>query len=434
MSQLPFPNQNPYDPTGGLLGPDMLKYMKQQRLFGLLGNIGRGLMQAGAGNADFGPGLLMGLGNANAGGGQGQGGLLDMLKMQQYMQGQQDRQEKKGRQAKQDYSRSALTKGGYPAGPDPRTGIDWNTPRQGGVGLLESERKGLLGEAYPEAYGRAQMAQAFPKPQARKTATDVAGYRRYLDTGDRAFPGAEKPAVPQYGGAPQFDAQVGKFYQVNPKTKKREYTSPQTGMEITTPEGLTIRTGVRTGGAGGMQKKTRGDIEKKLVGAREGLTRLRGIAAKFKPEFQEIPTRLGVAWTGLKARFGKGGVSSEDRQALTEFADYRRDAISNINLYIKDITGAQMSATETDRLRLATPDPGEGIFGGDDPITFEAKLGSAIQDIEKATVRYEHYLSQGITDPEVMARQSPLDQMSIAENTETGELIIEIGGQWVPLQ
>lgn len=197
-----------------------------------------------------------------------------------------------------------------------------------------------------------------------------------------------------------------------------------------TDEGLRLSIGKGVN----MEKKTLGDIEKKLLGARENLARLRNVAMKFRPEFQEIPTRLGVAWTGLKARIGLGNISSEDQKLLSETADFFRDSISVINLYIKDITGAQMSASETDRLRLAVPDPGEGIFSGDDPITFKAKLDSAIQDIERAIVRYEYYLSQGITDPEEMARRTPLDRMPTAINEQTGERIVEIDGQWVPLK
>ena len=234
------------------------------------------------------------------------------------------------------------------------------------------------------------------------------------------------------------------FYTPKGGSQKRQWDPESKEWEpvggIKPPSGMSVRVNkdgsfefVQGAGAG-MQRKTLGDIEEKLVGAREGLSRLRGIAAKFKPKFQEIPTRLGVAWTGLKARFGSGDVSSEDRKDLTEFADYRRDAISNINLYIKEITGAQMSEAEADRLRLAQPDPGEGIFSGDDPITFKAKLDSAIRDLEKAAVRYEHYLSQGITDPEEIARLSPLDTIRTAINEQTGERLAEIGGQWVPLQ
>ena len=235
--------------------------------------------------------------------------------------------------------------------------------------------------------------------------------------------------APQYG-TPKFDKKVGKFYQVNPKTNKREYITPKSGMSLTVGEDGTV---TFTQGAAGMEKKTRGNIEKSLVGAKEGLARLRDIQSKYKPKFQEIPTRIGVAWTGLKARFGAGDVSSDDRSALTEFADYRRTALSNINLYIKEITGAQMSIQEADRLRKALPDPGEGIFGGDDPITFKANMDSVMADLEKSVVRFNHYLTKGITDDDEIARLSPLDGMRIITNDETGERFVEIDQQWVPM-
>lgn len=208
------------------------------------------------------------------------------------------------------------------------------------------------------------------------------------------------------------------------------------GQQISFKQGAdgAVEVIIGKGVGGGMEKKTRGNLEKSLVSAREGLSRLRDIAAKFRPEFQEIPTRIGVAWTGLKARFGSGDVSSEDRQALTEFADYRRTALSNINLYIKEITGAQMSIQEADRLRKALPDPGEGIFGGDDPITFKAHLDSVMLDLERSVVRFKHYLAKGITNDEEIARLSPLDTMRTAINEQSGERLVEIAGEWVPLQ
>lgn len=425
--------------NSGGLDPMLKQYMQQQRtqaFFAKIAQMGQGMIEASMRGADIGPALAAGIGRASGGGGSGtDGGLLDMLKLQGVLDKQREGQEKRQRGQRQDFSRQALSTGQMPAGVDPRNNIDWSTGRP----VAKSEQIGLAAEAYPEAAAAAAGEKYFPaptKPPAGMQTTTEGGLEYlpgYVEARGQLADATREP-IPQYTGDLQFDTAVGKYYQTNPKTGKREYSSPLTGMEITTPGGVTIRTGVPRGGAGGMEKKTRGDIEKKLVGAREGLSRLRGIATKFKPEFQEIPTRLGVAWTGLKARFGAGDISLEDRRGLTEFADYRRDAISNINLYIKDITGAQMSATETDRLRLAVPDPGEGIFGGDDPITFQAKLDSAIRDIEKAATRYEHYLAQGITDPEEMARRMPLDAMPIYVNPETDERIVEIDGQWVTLK
>lgn len=398
---------------GGLLSPEIQQYMERQRGVDTRRALARGLMSIATGRP------------AAGGGGRG-GGLLQAMQMQGLLEQRRGRQEKEERRDVRQGTFSEMV-----GGPDPRTGIDWQTGRQGVAGAVDPRAQGMLRAMGPEAGTEFLAKQALAKPPVRKTATDVAGHRRYLDSGKRTFPGAEKAKDPRYSGDLKFDAAVGKHYQTNPKTGKREYTSSPTGMEITTSDGTTIRTGVPRGG---MQKKTRGNIEGKLLGAREGLARLHSIAERFKPEYQEIPTRLGVAWTGLKARFGAGDISPEDRRSLTDFVKYRRGAISNINLYIKEITGAQMSEAEADRLRLAVPDPGEGIYPKDDPITFKAKMDSAVEDLEKAAVRYEHYLNQGITDPEEIARRTPLDTMEIYVNPQTGEEIVEIDGQWVPLK
>ncbi len=590
MTFMPIENS----PFGGMLDPNLLKYMQQQRLMSTLGNIGRGLMQAGARGASFGPGVLQGLGQGGQGGGQND--LLNMMRMQELMARTQGRQAKRERGRKQDFAREALAAGDRY---DPTNQILWDQPPAPGQeqeAVTPEQRRGLLAQADPAAYGKAMLEQEFAPPPERfetaqspyglggvgqrsSTTGQISGYQKpalpkdrrivkgadgfnyYADTEERVIPGAEQPPAEQFetvqdpygrGGVGQRSTTTGQVsgYQKPPPLEKSleqiaaeseaarlpldqvaaraaagrvpldevaaranavrvpldevavradaaripldqvapraaaarvplgemkaradagrapiqpdrqlveiydadsptgtslvlrseaagQPGKPPFGFEMDfDDQGRLVSMSQGRAGAGqtGMEKRTRGDIEKKLVGAREGLSRLRGIAAKSRPEYQEIPARLGVAWTGLKARFGQGGISSEDRKSLTEFADYRRDAISNINLYIKDITGAQMSATETDRLRLAVPDPGEGIFGGDDPITFKAKLGSAIRDLEKASVRYEYYLGQGINDPEEMMRLSPLDTMKTAVNEQTGERLIEIDGQWVPLK
>jgi hypothetical protein len=172
-------------------------------------------------------------------------------------------------------------------------------------------------------------------------------------------------------------------------------------------------------------------IQTKQFDTQESLVRLREMADQYRPEFQEIPTRLGAAWTGLKARFGAGDVPPEERQLLTDFAEYRRNAFEAFNAYIKNIAGTQVSAAEEKRTNNALPNPGTGIFSGDDPITFEAKMNSAIEMAEKASIRYHHYLQQGITDPEEMALRAPLDSIELYINETTGKQGAIINDKWV---
>ena len=198
------------------------------------------------------------------------------------------------------------------------------------------------------------------------------------------------------------------------------------------PDGVTrvsIGKGVDGSGAA-MEKKTKGTIEDKLLGTRERLARLMDVGALFKAEYQEIGTRLHAAWASLKAKAGFG-LPEEDKALLRGFADYRGTAIENINAYIKEITGVQMSEAEANHLRQGMPDPGEGVFDGDDPITFKAKVGSVMRAAIKARARYAYYLKQGITDVDAMARESPLTEVPLAINPDTGQRLIKIKGNWV---
>ena len=175
---------------------------------------------------------------------------------------------------------------------------------------------------------------------------------------------------------------------------------PPSGLDVRFGEGGTVKsiTTGRTGGAGGdLSAKTTGSIEQKLFEAQEGLARLDQVRAAFKPEYQTFETRADMKWTALMEKAGRD-ISEEDKQQLTEFSDYKRESIDNINRYIKEITGAQMSEPEAERIRKGMPDPGEGVFDGDSPTEFRAKMDSTIRSLRLATARYVWALRNGL-DP-----------------------------------
>lgn len=209
----------------------------------------------------------------------------------------------------------------------------------------------------------------------------------------------QQTAEPQYGGEPQFDENVGKFYQTNPKTGKREYVASPSGMDFEVgPDGtVTMRTGVGRGGkrAGGMERKTKGTIEDKLMASANSLARMDTIRRKYKRKFLEWGPRINAKLLSWKSKFGQK-LTPEQSQFVREISSFNRDSIENINLYIKEVTGAQMSEREADRIRLAQPDPGEGIFGGDAPEVFEAKLEGAYASIKRAQARYTYWLRKGV--------------------------------------
>jgi len=193
------------------------------------------------------------------------------------------------------------------------------------------------------------------------------------------------------------------FFQTNEKGETRLVggvtPEPKKGMKVYDRDGnLIIDT---TGGAeGGMTPKTKGAIEEKIMGGKEQLARIQAITAEFKPEYQETGTRLSATWTGIKAKLGRN-VDPADAKELTEFKKYQRKSIENINLYIKELTGAQMSEKEASRLRLAQPDPGEHWWQGDDPITFKAKLDDIEKTARASVARYDYYLNKGLSEKEI---------------------------------
>ena len=89
------------------------------------------------------------------------------------------------------------------------------------------------------------------------------------------------------------------------------------------------------------------------------------------------------------------GLNPEERKQLGEYAVFRRQTAENTNLYIKAITGAQMSEAEADRLKLAVADAGQGIFDGQDPVSFKANLDNALKAAKLSKARLLHLRRSG---------------------------------------
>lgn len=143
-----------------------------------------------------------------------------------------------------------------------------------------------------------------------------------------------------------------------------------------------------------MGKPAQNEIEKKLINSGEGLSRLKTIRDKYKPEYQEIPYRFGAEWSALSEKFGNN-LSLDQRTELESFSSYKRDAIDSINNYIKEITGAAMTNGEAERIMRGTPNPGKGIFDGDSPTQFKSKLDAQIEALEGVNLRMQYLRARG---------------------------------------
>ena len=153
------------------------------------------------------------------------------------------------------------------------------------------------------------------------------------------------------------------------------------GIRVTTDsEGNTVfETGV---GNNSLQKKTLGNVEDKILSAQASLGRLNRLSSEFDKSFVNIPGRLKATSLKVKDMLNLD-LTPEETKWFDKFNTFQSDAYENINLYIKEITGAQMSELEANRLRRTLPDP-ENMS----PQTFMSKLKAVLRRAKEATARY----------------------------------------------
>jgi len=187
-----------------------------------------------------------------------------------------------------------------------------------------------------------------------------------------------------------------------------------------------------------MTVRTHGRLEEDFIGNDNRIQRLNTIRSQIleNPEFLQFAGKLKSSILNKADKIGipltEGG-----KEFLVKQSQFIRDSIENINAYIKEITGAQMSEKEANRLRLAQPDPGEDVLSGDGPTKFIAKADGALKAATLAQARAAYFLEKGIvhdfSDP---TREPPisLDGMKQVINDKGREqaLIIKANNPDMP--
>lgn len=212
-------------------------------------------------------------------------------------------------------------------------------------------------------------------------------------------PEAKKPQtklgklIAERNALPEDDPQI-KLYDA---AISKEAT--RTGERVTVnPDGtVTWERGVTMGEGGQLEKPVLKDIQTKLLGGREQLARLENIKTQFDPEWLTLGGKAEMWATGMKSYLDIPGleISPEKGKKYDAYIKFRRDVAENINLYIKEITGAQMSESEATRLGKAMPQD------KDNPHEFQSKLDSVLKATRAAVKRYQYYLNKGLSEPEV---------------------------------
>jgi hypothetical protein len=177
-------------------------------------------------------------------------------------------------------------------------------------------------------------------------------------------------------------------------TKQRKTSAPSTTIANSyNPNPMTL------GKAGENQ------VDEDLLNNTSKVTRLNDIQRTFKPEFLQVGNRAKMAFNSAKLKVG-GKIDPKDEKQMTDFANWKRTSITNLNQTIKDLTGAAMGVQEADRIVASLPNPGQGLTDGDDAVTFQSKLNGAIKEVKNAVARGAYIKRNGMSINDV-----PLDRM-----------------------
>lgn len=201
---------------------------------------------------------------------------------------------------------------------------------------------------------------------------------------------------------------------------------PKRGMTIeTTPDG-----GVRVTMGGDeeerdMERPTLARIEKSIVDSQEGLARLTEIQRSFQPGFLTYVGRFENWRLDVQSRINPDSLSAEDKKFLADYTDFTTNAIDNMNRYIRDMTGAQLSEFESDRLRKGIPDPER-----DGPNVFKAKMDASVRQLTLARARAVYTRNQGLDKLPFDALS--LDEMDAIINRRADELTAVFARQNIP--
>jgi len=155
-------------------------------------------------------------------------------------------------------------------------------------------------------------------------------------------------------------------------------------------------------------KPTVNMLQKNLFESGEEFARLQNIKNNVNPEFLDGWGQLGARWGNLKEKWGAGILepSEDERKHIDEYSKFQRNVSENLNLYIKRITGAQMSEAEAERLMKAMPNMEMGYQ------QFMSTLDSSLEALGMSRARAAYALKNGFKGTaDDLEKQLPLSQM-----------------------
>lgn len=144
---------------------------------------------------------------------------------------------------------------------------------------------------------------------------------------------------------------------------------------------------------GKLSKTAEGENDKTEVGLSNQMGRLREIASSYDPNYLKGTTQLGMWGKQLMSKWAT--LKPEDQAQLYKYATFRKDAASNLNKVLKEVSGTAVTENEMQRMLHELPNAGTGVMDGDDPVTFKAKLDRSVEAGAMAIARARYLRTQG---------------------------------------
>lgn len=154
-------------------------------------------------------------------------------------------------------------------------------------------------------------------------------------------------------------------------------------------------------------KPAQNKIDEGLLDSGMRQQQLSSIERQFRPEFQQLGTRWNALTLSVKDKVGLTDLDPGQKQFLTDFSQYKRNSIDALNQYIKSVTGAAMTNAEAERILRGLPNPGTGLFDGDSPTEFKAKLDDALKQTRLAEARLVYIKRNGMNLADVELSRMP---------------------------
>jgi hypothetical protein len=224
---------------------------------------------------------------------------------------------------------------------------------------------------------------------------------------------------PEFGsigaGGSIFDKSSGRIVATAPKSP----SGP--GMSVTLPDGTVMQVG--GGNNAPLGKPAEGDIQKRSINAAEIGSRLAGIMQGYDAKYLTIGNRIGNEILSGWAKLNPNSLDEHQKKELGDFAEFKSDSIGNLNSVMNELSGAAVSDQEAGRIRAQFPNPGTGIFDGDDPVSFARKANKVIDNTNKALARYQYYQLVGVP--------SNLEEIPLNDVKKVGsDWFVKVNGEW----